>query len=125
MRECGGSLTRARQSATCRSWRIPIPYPIPAFTLDPGVAVAGAVGAVGDDGVTSSSSVPLSWQHETWQHSIVFLRRCESVSTTLCVILPLDPLALTLECLRANVSEKAICVSYFALALFHVKPSGA
>jgi hypothetical protein len=50
-----------------------------------------------DVGVTSSLSLPLSWQHETGQHSIVFLRRREFVSTTLCGNLPLDPLALALE----------------------------
>lgn len=81
--------------------------------------------AIGDVGATSASSLPLSWQNETGQHLIAFLPRCEFVSTTLCVTLPRDPLALALEWLRANASEKAIRVCDFVLALFHVKPSGA
>jgi hypothetical protein len=78
-----------------------------------------------DKGVISFSSVPLSWQPETWQRWIAFAQPREFVSTTLFVIPPLDPLAWALEWLRANASEKAIYVCYFVLALFRVKPSGA
>jgi hypothetical protein len=92
------------------------------IAVSPYRRIARAAGAVG---LISSSSVPLSWQHETWQRWIAFAQPREFVSTTLCVTLPLDPLALALEWLRANASEKAICVCYFVLALFHVKPSGA
>jgi hypothetical protein len=46
-----------------------------------------------DKGVISFSSVPLSWQPETWQRWIAFAQPREFVSTTLFVIPPLDPLA--------------------------------
>jgi hypothetical protein len=88
-----------------------------SMPLDPGV--------VGVVGVTSSASVPLSCQHETLRHSIVFAQLREPALTTPCVILPRGPLASRQPSLRASASGKAICVHPSGPASFRVSPFGA